>query len=213
MSEEEEEIRYKPITIMELLTEMHSTITLMIDLAYSAVLFNDKDLAEEVSELEEKVEDLRTTLLMNTAIVVKDAVDAESMVGVMEVGGAADTISHAAADIADIVSIGLGIDPSILKAFTKTQERLIRVVIQAESILAGGILSELELETNIGVNVIAIRRGKALLLNPSSKEKLLQGDTIIARGSDVGVFELDKLAKGELKEIPKPKIEDGSVLS
>jgi len=210
---EEEEIKYKPISIMELLTQMHSTTTLMIDLAYSAVLFNDKDLAEEVSELEEKVENLKSTLLMNTAIAIKDAVDAESMIGIMEVGGAADTISHAAADIADIVSIGLGIDPNILKAFAKTQERLTRVIIQAESILAGKALSELKLETNIGVSVIAIRRGKELVLNPNPNERLLKGDTAIARGSDVGVVELDKLAKGELKEIPRPKIENGGVLN
>jgi len=208
---EEEEIKYKPISIMELLTQMHSTTTLMIDLAYSAVLFNDKDLAEEVSELEKKVENLKTTLLMNTAIAIKDAVDAESMIGIMEVGGAADTISHAAADIADIVSIGLGIDQNILKAFAKTQERLTRVIIQAESILAGKALSELKLETNIGVSVIAIRRGKELVLNPN--ERLLKGDTAIARGSDVGVVELDKLAKGELKEIPRPKIGNGCVLN
>jgi len=210
---EEEEIKYKPISIMELLTQMHSTTTLMIDLAYSAVLFNDKDLAEEVSELEEKVENLKTTLLMNTAIAIKDAVDAESMIGIMEVGGAADTISHAAADIADIVSIGLGIDPNILKAFAKTQERLTRVIIQAESILAGKALSELKLETNIGVSVIAIRRGKELVLNPNPNERLLKGDTAIARGSDVGVVELDKLAKGELKEIPGPKIGNEGVLN
>jgi len=210
---EEEEIKYKPISIMELLTQMHSTTTLMIDLAYSAVLFNDKDLAEEVSELEEKVENLKTTLLMNTAIAIKDAVDAESMIGIMEVGGAADTISHAAADIADIVSIGLGIDQNILKAFAKTQERLTRVIIQAESILAGKALSELKLETNIGVSVIAIRRGKELVLNPNPNERLLKGDTAIARGSDVGVVELDKLAKGELKEIPRPKIGNGCVLN
>ena len=210
---EEEEIKYKPISIMELLTQMHSTTTLMIDLAYSAVLFNDKDLAEEVSELEEKVENLKSTLLMNTAIAIKDAADAESMIGIMEVGGAADTISHAAADIADIVLIGLGIDSNILKAFAKTQERLTRVIIQAESILAGKALSELKLETNIGVSVIAIRRGKELVLNPNPNERLLKGDTAIARGSDVGVVELDKLAKGELKEIPRPKIENGGVLN
>lgn len=95
----EEEIRYRPISVRRLLTELQSTSTLMVDLAYSSVLFSDKDLAEEVIELEKKVEDLKILLLMNTAIVIKDAEDAEAMVGIMEVGGVADTISHAAGSI------------------------------------------------------------------------------------------------------------------
>jgi len=53
------------------------------DLGYSSVLFGDNELAEEVIELEEKVEDLKTLLLMNTAIVIKDA---EGIVGIIEIG-------------------------------------------------------------------------------------------------------------------------------
>jgi uncharacterized protein with PhoU and TrkA domain len=36
---------------------------------------------------------------------------------------------------------------------------------------------------------------------------VFEGDIIIARGSDVGVIELDRLAKGELREIPRPRLD------
>lgn len=204
-----EEIQYKPISVRNLLTELQTTTTLMIDLAYSSVLFNDNELAEEVIELEERVEDLKTLLLMNTAIVIKDAEDAEVMVGIMRIGSVADMISHAAGNIARIVFLGLGVDSFILEAFTKTQERLVRSKILPESVLAGKMLGKLRLETNIGVDVMAIRRGRELLMKPKPKTILREGDVLIARGSDVGVLELEKLAKGELKAVPRPKLEGG----
>lgn len=204
-----EEIKYKPISVRDLLTELHTTSTLMIDLAYSAVLFNDKELAEEVIELEEKVLDLKTFLLMNTAIAIKDAEDAEAMVGIMRMGSVADMISHASGSIARIVLLELGVDPYILEAFTKIQERLVRTKILPESILSGKTLGNLKLETNIGVNVMTVRRGKELIMNPGAKTMLKEGDVLIARGSDVGVLELDKLAKGEMKVVPRPKSDLG----
>jgi len=56
------------------------------------------------------------------------------------------------------------------------------------------------------VDIITIRRGKELDTKPKPSNILLEGDVVIARGSDVGVLELDKLAKGELREIPSPKL-------
>ena len=201
----EEEIRYKPISVRELLTELQTASTLIIDLAYSSVLFNDKDLAEEVIETERKVEELKTTLMMNTAIVIRDAEDAEGMIGIMEMGSVADTISHSAGTIARTILHDLGVDSSIKKAFSRTQERIVRTIILKGSVLDGKTLENLSLEINIGVDVMAVRRGKTLYTNPSSKMELQEKDVLIARGSDVGVAELEKLAKGELATIPKPK--------
>ena len=203
----EEKIRYKPISVRDSLIALQSTTMLMIDLAYSAVLYNDRDLAEEVVELEAKVDDLKILLLMSMALAVRDPDDAEGMVGIMWMGTVADRISGAAGDIARTVLLGLGIDPSVMEAFTKTQERLIRTKILPGSILVKKRLDKLRLETNIGVNVIALRRGKELITNPEPKTILTEDDILIARGSDVGISELDKLAKGELKTIPRPKLE------
>ena len=202
----EEEIRYRPISVRALLSELQTTTTLMIDIAYSSVLFNDKELAQEVIELEDKVEDLKMMLMMNTAIAIRDAEDAEGMVGILELASVADTISHSSASIARITLLELGVNSSILKAFTRTQERLVRTRISPTSILAKKALEELELETHIGISIMVIRRGKTLITNPSPETLLLEGDVLIAKGSDVGVTELDKLARGELTSIPCPKL-------
>ncbi|MGA3111317.1 MAG: PhoU domain-containing protein [Candidatus Bathyarchaeia archaeon] len=51
-----ERIEYKPIPVRELLLEMKNLSELMIDLAYSSALYNDKDLAEDVLALESRVD-------------------------------------------------------------------------------------------------------------------------------------------------------------
>ncbi|MFH0748760.1 MAG: PhoU domain-containing protein [Candidatus Bathyarchaeota archaeon] len=86
-----------------------------MDLAYSALLLNDRELAGEVIELRERVSDIKTLLMMNTAIVIHDAEDAEAMVGIMPMGTVADRISDAAGDIAQIVLRELGVDPIFWK--------------------------------------------------------------------------------------------------
>ena len=202
-----EEIRYRPISVREILTELHTITTFMLDLAYSAVLFNDQELAKEVTMFEEKADNLRTLLLMNTSIAIRSADDAEAMIGILRMGAVTGKISSAAGDIARIVLHGLGVDPYVSEALSKIQERLVKTKILPESALLGKTLVKLELAANIGVDIIAVRRGKELTMNPGSKMILRNGDILIAKGSDVGVSELDKLAKGELKSIPRPKLD------
>lgn len=206
MSEEDGEIRYKPVSVRALLTEIQSTTELMVDLAYSSVLFSDTDLAEEVVELEERIDYLKTLLRMNTAIAVRDREDAEAMIGIMRVASAADRISDAAGEIAKIILLGLTVDPYVVQALTQVDERLIRARIRSASVLSDKTLRQLGLGTHIGVDVIAIRRHKQLIINPTGSMTLRTGDILIARGSDVGTLELDKLAKAELSEVPQPNV-------
>jgi uncharacterized protein with PhoU and TrkA domain len=135
--EEDGEIRYKPVSVRALLTEIQSITELMVDLAYSSVLFNDPDLAEEVVELEERIDYLKTLLRMNTAIAVRDREDAESMIGIMRVASAADRISDAAGEIAKIILLGLTVDPYVVEALAQVDERLIRTKIRPTSVLGG----------------------------------------------------------------------------
>ena len=199
-------MQYRPISVRDLIVELHNVTTLMVDLAYSAVLFNDRELAEEVIELEARVDDLKTLLLMNTAIVVRDAEDAKAMAGIMRMAAVADRISDAAGEIAHITLLGLGVDPYILQGLSRAQRMLVKTTVLPGSTLIGKMLGKLSLETNIGVNVIVIRRGRDVFTNPGPRTILREADILVARGSDVGVSELDRLAKGELRAIPRPKI-------
>ncbi|MDH5788443.1 MAG: potassium channel protein, partial [Candidatus Bathyarchaeota archaeon] len=64
---------------------MKNLSELMIDLAYSAALFNDKELADDVLELESRVDTLSYLLDMTIMIAARDSKDAEMLVGVSTV--------------------------------------------------------------------------------------------------------------------------------
>jgi uncharacterized protein with PhoU and TrkA domain len=173
----------------------------MIDLAYSAVLFNSRPLAEEVMELEERVDTLAYLLDMSAMVAVRDAKDAESLVGVTVVAAATDKISDAAADLAIIVLREIGIHPIVREAFEKMEERLARVEIKPNSILVGKQVGELKLAAAMGVDIIAVRRGKDLTVNPKENEVIRKSDIVTARGAPGGVERFEKLAEGTLQTL------------
>lgn len=194
-----EKIEYKPMPVRDLLVEMKDISELMIDLAYSAALFHSRELAEDVLELEEHVDTLAYILGMNAMLAARDAEDAEALVGVSVVAAAANKISDAAADIAAIVLQEIGIHPIVREAFQKVEERLARAQVKPDSVLIGQKLGELELAAKIGVDIIAIRRGKKWIINPKEDEIVHKEDVLVARGAPLGVEEFKGLADGRFR--------------
>lgn len=198
---EPEAIKYRPISVRDALTEMKDLSEIMIDLAYSAALFHSEDLAEEVLELEERVDYLTYMLHMNVMLAARDAEDAEQLVGIATVASATNEISDAAADIASLVLKNIGVHPVIREAFEKMEEHLIRVKVNPKSILFHKKLEDLELAASIGVDIIAIRKGKQWIIDPDEGESIGDGDIIFARGAPLGVDKLYRLAIGLINEL------------
>jgi uncharacterized protein with PhoU and TrkA domain len=196
-----EKIEYKPIPVSDLLVEMKNLSELMIDLAYSAALFNDKELAEDVIELESRIDTLAYLLDMEIMIAARDAADAETLIGVSTVASAADKISDAAADIAAIVTRNIGIHPIIGEIFEKVEERLMKATVKEGSVITGKQIEELDLAARMGVDIIAIRRNRDWLLDPDDSERIFLGDILITRGAPVGIKEFKDLAEGRLNKL------------
>ena len=196
-----EKIEYKPIPVRELLLEIKNLSELMIDLAYSAALFNDKELAEDVLELERRVDTLAYLLEMEILIAARDVEDAEELTGVSEVASAADKISDAAADIAAIVTQNIGVHPIVSEVFEKVEERLMRAKVSEDAILVGKHISALDLAARMGVDIIAIRRNKDWIIDPKETEQIKFGDILIARGAPSGIKEFKELAEGKRQKL------------
>jgi uncharacterized protein with PhoU and TrkA domain len=196
-----EKVEYRPVGVRDLLIEMKDLSELMIDLAYSAALFDSPALAEEVMEMERHIDTLTYLLNMNVMLAARDAEDAESLVGVTKVARATDKISDAAADIAAIVLQGIGIHPIVREVFEKVEEQLTRVEVEPKSILAGRQLGELELAAKMGVDIIAVRRNKKWIIDPEENETIKEGDVLIVRGAPQGIEEIEGVAKGTIQKL------------
>jgi uncharacterized protein with PhoU and TrkA domain len=190
-----EKVRFRSVPVRDLFLEMKNLSELMIDLAYSAALFNDKELAEDVIDLENHVDTLYYQLEMAVMIAARDARDAEALAGVSAVASAADKISDAAGDIAAVVTQNIGVHPIVTQVFEKVEERLVQARVSEGSFLVDKRIGDLDLAATMGVDIIALKRNKDWIINPKKTEQVRSGDVLIARGVQSGILEFKGLVE------------------
>jgi uncharacterized protein with PhoU and TrkA domain len=204
MSDEGRETRveYEPRSVKELLGEMKDTAELLIDLSYSSVLFEDADLAEEVLELEARMDVLQLQARMTLVMAGRNPGDAESLAPVFGIVGAAEKISDAAGDVAKVVREEVGLLPAFRASLPDAVETLARATVAADSAYAGETLGDLNLETETGVRVVAVRRGEEWVHSPDRDTRLRVGDVLICRGPDRGIAGVHETLTGDPFEVP-----------
>ncbi|TQD25661.1 potassium channel family protein [Methanolobus vulcani] len=181
------EIRYIPRNLKDLLIEMKDTSELMVDLAYSAMIYDDEDIAEEVIRLEEKMDTLDYHMKIAAMLSTRRVEEAEEMSGVLQVARASENIANAAGDIAQIVVRDVGIPMELKLAMREAEETISRATVSEDSKLAGMNLEDIELDTEAGMWIIAIRRNEEWIYDPNHATRIRPDDVIFARGHDEGV--------------------------
>jgi uncharacterized protein with PhoU and TrkA domain len=192
--------KYKAVPVRETLVEMKDISEMMIDLAYSAAIMDNKPLAEEVMYLEKRMDDLVYILNMNLMLSARNWRDAETLAAVQRVGALTNVMSDAAGDIAGLVLRGIKVHPVAREVFERTEENLEHAHIKEGSILEGNSVDELHLARRIGADIIAIRRGDHWLINPG-REIIMPEDVIVARGTQEGLTKLVQAAGGEVSTL------------
>ncbi len=87
-----------------------------------------------------------------------------------------------------------GFPAALVADLAAAEEVSHRVRVREESGMAHRRLSELELPTEMGMRVVALRRGKDWTIDPDGDEVLLPNDVLITRGPGGGIAELRELA-------------------
>ena len=181
--------------IVEKLVSLKDTSELMIDLAYSSLLLNSRELAEEVQALEEGVDNLHTDfelLVLSSGFKPEESKD---FLGLIRLGVVTEQIADAAAEIADIVLRGLEPHPILRQVIEEAEETVTRVRVSKASPLVGKSLREAQIQEETGMWVLVIRRGRKWL-RPRSETIIKTGDVLIASGYAEGEEDLERLASG-----------------
>jgi uncharacterized protein with PhoU and TrkA domain len=177
-----------------MLSEAKDTSELMVDLAYAALFFGDAGMADEVHELEELLSDLAHAMREVCVLAARSPRDAEEMSSVLHVLSAIERMGNAAVDIARIVTHRLGIPAALVADLAAAEEVSHRVRVRPDALLAHRSLASVSLPTEVGMRVVAIRRGKEWVIDPDGDEVLLPEDVLILRGPPGGIAELRVLA-------------------
>ena len=195
-------VEYEPVGVKNLLVAMKDSSELIVDLAYSALLHGSEPLAEEVLELEAEMDVLQLQARMNLLMAARTTRDARQLAPVLGMVGATEKISEAAGDIAGLVLGEDSLPQAIRAALPEAMEVLARAELVAGSGYAGRTLGEIDLETETGVRVIAVRKGGGWTADPGRETRLEGGDVVLLRGPEHTLADVYETVTGQPYEPP-----------
>ncbi len=194
MTKPSKKFKYKPLSLKEIIREMKQNIDLMIDLAYSAIKFGDKELADETYKMEQRIHEL--TFLLNLQIIQASPGgldEAKSLEPIVVMGYSIDKISDALSDIARVVYINNDISyfTQLFRDISYVPEPIVKINVNKRCEFIGQPRKEIHFRSKHGVDLIAIRReGKWLF---ERDDIILIDDILIVKGEIQPIIELKKL--------------------
>ncbi|MHA1503837.1 MAG: potassium channel family protein [Candidatus Heimdallarchaeota archaeon] len=201
-------VAYEPISAKDALKQIKDLCSIMVDLAYSAILFEDKALVDEVKELRDSIVHLEYLLTMSLQLTVRDGKAAEATLPLVVLGNASTDIANCAVDIANVLTKGFTVHPTIKELAQKTSQNLARGKISEESILKDYSIREIVEKMNYSVSIVAVRKDNKWLVKPDGEMQLEAGNFLIASGSNSGISLLKMLIGGAAEEISPVEDDD-----
>jgi uncharacterized protein with PhoU and TrkA domain len=171
---------------IDVLVEMKNISEVAVGLAYSALVFRDQGLAAEVNHLEDRLDDMRERLELWVLRSAHGEVDPAPLRGLLHLGQASEALADAAQQMVWPLEKGEELHPILALALGESDEVVVRVPVAAGSQCDGHSLQELQLETESGFYLLAIRRGGRYLYRPRKDVVLEASDELIATGPDEG---------------------------
>jgi len=191
----------RPRNLRTLLSEAKDISELMVDIAYAALYYAEVDIVAEVDELGDTLVDLAHDMRTMCVVAARSPRDADAMASVLDVVSAIERIGMAAVDIGRIVSHRLGIPPTLVADLAAAEEVSHQVRIREGSEMAHRCVGDLELPTELGMAVVALRRSGEWNTEVEDDVVLVPDDMVLARGPGAGVAGLRALA-GEAPWFP-----------
>jgi uncharacterized protein with PhoU and TrkA domain len=182
-----EEIEYKPTSVKEILTEMKDISELIVDLAYSAVIFDCEDMAKEVEDLEIKMDKRLYQIRLAAMLASRSTEDAEQLSGILQVASMAENISNAAGDIVKLLDVNLEARLILPMVLRKGDEKIKHIFVDKNSTIINRTIGELQVETETGARIIAVNRGKRWIYGVEDNFRFKAEDRLIVRGVEDGL--------------------------
>lgn len=178
---------------VDLLVEMKNSAEVAVGLAYSALLFNDRSLAAEVTALESRSDAVHDELESWVLRSAQEARNPDDLRGLLRLASASETIFDSAREMTRLVEAGEELHPVIAAALVESDEVGYEGVLESGSEADGKSIKELQVEPETGMFVLAIQRGRRWTYRPKPSFVFAAGDRIIAIGPVEGGEELDQL--------------------
>jgi uncharacterized protein with PhoU and TrkA domain len=189
-------------TVEDIVLEIKDKSELMIDLAYSSLLYDNETIAKEVYELENLIDNLYQNLQKKTLEQVKNKkLSINDALTVLHLAEAGEKIADAALEISDVELRDVELHPILKMSIRESDQVFTMVQVEKSSVLSGKTLGELKLASETGMMVIAMRHENKWLYGPNKKTRIDEGDVLFAKGPEDGEKHLIELASGKTNKI------------
>ena len=176
--------------IKDILVGIKDTSELMIDLAYTSLLYCNEEIAGEVFDLEKKMDKLNYKLKLITLRAARTE-EAEKLIAILEIANAAELIADAALKIAENV-FREKIHPIFVDAMKEADEIIIKETVNRNSKMINKTVRELKIKTNTGMHIFLVKRGNDYIYRLDNF-KFKENDIIFAEGPEDGKKEIEEL--------------------
>ncbi len=170
-----EERKKKGLNVLKIIKKMRNLSSVIIHLAFAALMTNDKKLAKKVLELEEEMDVLQYQLEMEVMLATRNENQAKNFIAINRIASAMEDLSDAAQELVDAIIRGFPVEPSVVDALREEAEIKIYNVTKAR--FAGKKISDLDGTYEI----IAVKKGDEWKYMPKEDITLEVGDEIILR--------------------------------
>jgi uncharacterized protein with PhoU and TrkA domain len=178
------------------LVTLKNTSEMMIDLAYSALLLNSSYLAQEVMNLEEKMDELHIDFQSEVLRRTDEETDPKQLLGIIRMGNVTERIADAANEIAEVVLRGGEPHPILGMVIQDAEETVEHVIVSEDSSVAGEMLRDAQIADETGMWVLYIRRNNRWM-RPRPSTRLEPGDLVVASGYSEGEEDFKQLLSGK----------------
>ena len=192
----------KENTVEDIVLEIKDKSELMVDLAYSSLIYNNKIIAKEVYDLEDLIDNLYKSLQRITLEQVENKkLSVDDALSVLRLAEASEQIADAAQEIADVELRDIELHPILKMSIQDSDVVFTKVQVNEKSVLCKKTLGELKLASETGMMVIAMRHENKWRYGPNKNTKIEPGDILFAKGPEDGEKHLIELSSGQTKEI------------
>ena len=190
---------------VDILVEMKNSAEVAVGLAYSSLLLAEPALAAEVATLETRSDALQDELESWVLRAAPEARNPDDLRGLLRLATASEAIFDAARSMTRLVEEGEELHPVVAEAISASEEVASENVVEEGSRAAGANLKDLSVETETGMFVLAVQRGRRWIYRPRPRFELQAGDRVISIGPEEGIAELQTLVtapQAEMVEAP-----------
>ena len=184
----------------QMLLDLKDTSEFMVDLAYTSLLYNNLEIAEEVMFLHTKMDEISQRIQDSIIeLAQRSAEDAARVVVAIRLQTSIMSVAGAAKSIADVVLRGLGEHPVIAMSIKDADTTIAIGKVADDSFIVGQTLGDLAFSTQTGMFVIAVKRDRNYIFGPGPHHRVEAGDVMIARGPEDAIDYFKDVCEGSEK--------------